>query len=305
MNERLCFLLFLAIGFSPSIIEAENAFFINDLSIGYNSKDDKSSYLPKKESLLNSGLIQFNEKIIYNKNINGEVSIHKFLGSFELNKDENWGKSAIAGVGYGYENSGSLKGLFSLPQEIWFYRSWNNDRYYGLKKWHSGFGVKLGWNNDLHVFIDAPDIVDSVLSDSREDISGYNMDIALGWKEKLPLFLRIYGYSKEIDHCFPDKKNIYTIDSYSCHIQYYGKTFWFSAGYSFNKKEIREENLPDSSKNYNKLLEDKIYRGMGLTLNLIFCEERVLPYGEIYVMKGAKNASGAMVSGKIGIKIIF
>jgi hypothetical protein len=305
MKKTLYIIALLMVNIPTTSIKAVDTSLLNDLSAGYNSAGDNSSQLPESSTLLNSGMTMFDEKIMFKTLINRETAQHKIMGSFEIIRDESWGKSAIAGIGYGYEKNNSQKEIFTLPQEIWFYRSWNKDCYYRFTKWHSGLGAKVGWDDDIHIIIDAPDIIDSVFRNFHNDITGYSIDMALGWKEFFPILLRVYGYSKEISKYYPDRKMFNTIDNYSCHAQYYGEKINFSFGYTLYRKEIHEENTPNSDIKFYNVLEKRIFHGIGLTLNLKVFNERIQPYCEAHILKGTKDASGEMFIGKFGTKVSF
>ena len=172
--------------------------------------------------------------------------------------------------------------------------------------WNSNFFFNAGYPDDLHFYMNLENFVMWFAEDNIARSGMIEYDVAIGWKEKLPLFLRVNGSDyinqrKEVDYY-----KVVTLSSESvyCHLQYYGQSLDASLAYSLYESRIyKYVYLEDRGCYDGSVVSKKKYQGGGMSFNVKNLLGKHLSLnGEFYLLKG----EGRFITiSKIGTKVYF
>ena len=167
--------------------------------------------------------------------------------------------------------------------------------------------INIGYKYDMHLFFD----FSGVLNDAGglyEYPYYYNFELTLGYKEFIPLFLKIKGseitnndkinYTDSIHYAYRQTMLLY-------HIQYYGDNFGLSIGFSEYRERYIESilNTEQTGYDYSDTIDKRHSRGGGMTFYIKNTANTFEFFGEFHLLTDKKN--NWMTIAKFGSTVYF
>jgi hypothetical protein len=293
MNKLLINVFLFAFVVMSSQIFALSFEFENSLDYDYSSKKYYDSNVRKTKSIISESTMVLDDRLMF---ILGSYNEHKtlygFLGGFEIYHDENFCQIMSFYSGFGLVNK-SMPGTL----KIWMSSSLNESYIFENKEVTIGGGSEISLNNLLFLRTEKTSLSDKNKRDNNIDRN--LIDLLLGWKSVLPVFIRLHT-----DEKYNSTKRNNSLIKYDrnfrfCHFQYSDNYFDFSLGYDWLRFKLCETNLISDT------LDEKIYMGVGSTFTIKNIFNYIQVYGEAHILKGTKGTSDNLFMGKLGTKVSF
>lgn len=231
------------------------------------------------------------------------TTVDLFYGiNFHLIRNEN----CLENVGFelqaGYGKS--INPLFIIG----FGLSYQNDLVFNSSsKYNTKTFVQIGYNDDIHCKFDFEGLV--FILPIVLDLQIFEIDLALGWKDAFPLFLRYnLEHTGNLISTIYDKQYFrYITQKHIFHLQYYGDILDFSCGFIIYEEKyfmILEPGAEDQGYSLNSSFDKKIiYKGAGLTFNYKnFFEKKISVFATFDLLR---NNSQFISIYKVGTKFNF
>ena len=290
--------------------------FANTLSVGYFSNCLYNEIRSKHSTILDKPAFNIDEKfqIILSVGNNDEIettdiccmSIPNSLLYLSINLLYSHHENSAVRTGIGAEGGfGDYKNPFLSGGMYLFYL---HDMVFSAHGGMGSFFINIGYKYDMHLFFDFSGVLNDI-NHIETRTYYYDLELTLGYKKLIPLFLKIKGLSFINDD---DKINYtdgiqysYQHDMVLIHIQYYGDNFGLSIGVSGYQEYYIEQILNDKRDLYIDYItiEERSYTGGGMTFYIKNKEHTFELFGEFHLL--ADNKNNWMTMAKFGSTIYF
>lgn len=164
--------------------------------------------------------------------------------------------------------------------------------------------LNFGPRDDMHIFINAAGNQIVFADESEDYINSDSIDISLGYKDFLPLFLRfnLFGTETSVYNIQKEEALLYEHSVSYIHLQYYGDHYGISAGYIYSKEEYQRKTWLNGHKETESKIGYKKSNGGGLTFYIKNSDSSFEVSGEFHILGGGWDR---MTISKFGVKGYF
>ncbi len=178
------------------------------------------------------------------------------------------------------------------------------------QSYYPTFFFNIGYKDNMHIFFDAAGN-HITFGDANLDYRDYdNIDIALGYKKAVPLFLRFNLLATQTAdfNIAKEEQLIYEHETSFMHLQYYGDYYGLSAGYIYNKEKYKYTHfvphpIGEASQTNTIVIGNKKSQGGGLTFYKKNSDSSIELSGEFHLL--ADSHMNWMTISKFGVKVYF